>query len=69
MDLYEPTINALNSIDKHVSKGGYIIFDEGLKKDWSEGKAIKKFYNLNKKKYKMIKINKFYQPDLMLRKL
>ena len=69
MDLYEPTMNALNSIDKHVSKGGYIIFDEGLKKDWSEGKAIKKFYNLNKKKYKMIKINKFYQPDLMLRKL
>ena len=69
MDLYEPTINALNSIEKHVSKGGYIIFDEGLKKDWSEGKAIKKFYNLNKKKYKMIKINKFYQPDLMLRKL
>ena len=69
MDLYEPTMNALNSIDKHVSKGGYIIFDEGLKKDWSEGKAIKKFYNLNKKKYKMIKIDKFYQPDLMLRKL
>ena len=50
-------------------KGGYIIFDEGLKKDWSEGKAIKKFYNLNKKKYKIIKIDKFYQPDLMLKKL
>ena len=43
MDLYEPTMNALNSIHNHVSKGGYIIFDEGLKKDWSEGKAIKKF--------------------------
>lgn len=69
MDLYEPTMNALNSIHNHVSKGGYIIFDEGLKKDWSEGKAIKKFYNLNKKKYKIIKIDKFYQPDLMLKKL
>ena len=69
MDLYDPTMNALNSIHNHVSKGGYIIFDEGLKKDWSEGKAIKKFYNLNKKKYKIIKIDKFYQPDLMLKKL
>ena len=69
MDLYEPTIKALNSIDSHVSKGGYIIFDEGLKKDWSEGKAIKHFYNLNKNKYEIIKIDKFYQPDLMLRKL
>lgn len=69
MDLYDPTMNALNSIHNHVSKGGYIIFDEGLKKDWSEGKAIKKFYNLNKKKFKIIKIDKFYQPDLMLKKL
>tara|TARA_Y100000992_G_C21197441_1_gene458658 strand:+ start:129 stop:812 length:684 start_codon:yes stop_codon:yes gene_type:complete len=69
MDLYEPTMSALNSIDNHVSKGGYIIFDEGLKKDWSEGRAIQRFYNLNKKKYKIIKIDKFYQPDLMLKKL
>jgi hypothetical protein len=69
MDLYEPTINALYSIDSHISKGGYIVFDEGLKKNWSEGRAIKKFYSLNKKKYKIMKIDKIYQPDLVLKKL
>ena len=41
MDLYEPTINALNSIDKHVSKGGYIIFDEGLKRIGQKVKQLK----------------------------
>ena len=69
MDLYTPTLKALNSLDDHISKGGYMIFDEGLKKNWSEGKAIKKFYLLNKKRYKLIKIDNFYQPDILLKKI
>ena len=69
MDLYDPTLKALNALDDHITKGGYLIFDEGLKRDWSEGKAIKKFYKKNKKKYKKIKIDSFYQPDILLKKI
>ena len=32
MDLYEPTLKALNVLNQHISKDGYIVFDEGLKK-------------------------------------
>ena len=69
MDLYEPTLKALNLLDNHMSIGGYFVFDEGLKKKWSEGEAMKKFYNINKKKYKMIKIDSLYQPDILLKKI
>ena len=69
MDLYEPTLKALNVLNQHISKDGYIVFDEGLKKNWSEGLAIKEFYKLNSKKYKIIKIDNFYQPDIILKKL
>ena len=43
MDLYLPTIKALNAIDNNISKGGYIVFDQGAKKLWSERIAIKEF--------------------------
>ena len=63
------TLKSLNLLDNHMSKGGYIVFDEASKKKWSEGKAMKKFYNINKKKNKMIKIDSFYQPDILLKKI
>lgn len=68
MDLYEPTIKALQAIDINVVKGGYIVFDQGNKKLWSEKKAIKDFLKFNKK-YIYISIDKDRQPDVILKKI
>jgi hypothetical protein len=67
MDLYIPTIKALKAIDGNIVKGGYIVFDQGNKKLWSENKAIKDFLNENKK-YRYITINRTRQPDVILKK-
>ncbi len=68
MDLYEPTIRALETIDENISVGGLIVFDEGHKKLWSERFAIQDFLKKNKK-YKKIYIDKNRQPDVMLKKI
>ena len=68
MDLYMPTIKALQAIEENVVKGGYIVFDQGNKRLWSEKKAIKDFLNKNKK-YKYISLNKNRQPDVILKKI
>jgi hypothetical protein len=68
MDLYEPTLRALEAIDKNISVGGLIVFDEGHKKLWSERFAIQDFLKKNKK-YKKIYIDKNRQPDVMLKKI
>ena len=68
MDLYLPTLKGLESIDKNMSKGAYIVFDEGYKKLWSERIAIKEFLKKNKK-YKWILIDKKKQPDVILKKI
>ena len=68
MDLYLPTIKAMRAIDKNIIKGGYIVFDEGDKKLWSEKEAIKDFLKENKK-YKYISIDKNRQPDVILKKI
>tara|TARA_Y100000310_G_C20560918_1_gene753022 strand:- start:429 stop:1106 length:678 start_codon:yes stop_codon:yes gene_type:complete len=68
MDLYLPTLVALRAIDKSMSKGGYIVFDQGNKKLWAEKRAIKDFLKENKR-YKKISINSYYQPDIILKKV
>lgn len=68
MDLYLPTIKALNAIDNNISKGGYIVFDQGTKKLWSERIAIKEFLKDNRK-YLKIKIDNKRQPDIILKKI
>ena len=70
MDLYLPTLKGLQAIDKNMSKGGFIVLDEGRKKNWAERKAIKDFLKKNKK-YRSILIdkNKKRQPDLILKKI
>ena len=69
MDLYLPTLQGLRSIDNNIVKGGYIVFDEGDKKLWSEKLAIKDFLKENKK-YKYISIdNGSRQPDVILKKI
>jgi len=67
MDLYLPTLKALEAIDGNMSKGSYIVFDQGHKKLWSERKAIDEFLKKNKKYTKII-IDKMRQPDVILKK-
>lgn len=71
MDLYEPTLIALQAIDKNIKKGGIIVFDEGYKKTWNgEKRAIEDFLKKNKKyKYVLINKNKNRQPDVYLKKI
>ena len=68
MDLYLPTLLALEAIEKSISVGGYIVFDEGNKKLWSEKLAINDFLKRNKN-YKKIAIDKVRQPDVVLKKI
>lgn len=68
MDLYQPTVCALEAIDKNISVGGLIVFDEGYKKLWSAKLAIKDFLK-TKKNYKKILIDKTRQPDIILKKI
>ena len=68
MDLYLPTLKALKSIDNNMSKGSFMVFDEGHKKLWSEKKAISEFLK-NNKRYKKIIIDKDRQPDVILEKI
>jgi len=68
MDLYLPTLRALEAIDQNMSVGAYIVFDEGDKKLWSEKLAIKDFLKRNKN-YKKIALDKIRQPDVVLKKI
>ena len=66
-DLYEETLKILKFIDHKMTKGGIIAFDEALRNTKKgEAKALKEFYQTRKKKYKLIKRLKFYQPDILL---
>ncbi len=66
-NIYQPVKNILDNLDKKLSKGGIIAFDEALKNKLSgEGKALNEFYKKNRKKYKIVKLKKNYQPDIYL---
>ena len=68
-NIYEPVKVILKLIDKKLSKGGIIAFDEGLNNSKSgEGRALHEFFEKNKKKYKIVKLLKSYQPDVLLKK-
>ena len=70
VDLYEPTKAILNFINNKISKNGLIVFDEGNKKNWpGERKALVEFYKENKNKYELIRLNKNYSPDVILKKI
>ena len=70
MDLYEPTIKGLEAINKNMTVGSFIVFDEGHKKLWSEKLAIKEFIKRHKN-FKKIVIDKQVgrQPDVILKKI
>ena len=68
MDLYLPTIKALEAIKKNINIGGIIVFDQGYKKLFAEKKAINEFIKKNKN-FKKIIIDKKRQPDVILKKI
>jgi len=69
LDLYLPTLKALNSINKNMSVGSFIVFDQGSKKLWAERKAINEFIKKNKNYKKIYIYNKKRQPDIILKKI
>jgi len=69
LDLYLPTLRALNSINKNMSIGSYLVFDQGCKKLWAERKAINEFIIQNKNYKKIYIDNKKRQPDIILKKI
>ena len=68
MDLYLPTKNSLNTISKNIVKNGIIVFDQANKNFWGEKKAAKEFL-ANNENYKVIFKEKYYQPDLVIKKI
>lgn len=69
-DIYKTTAHIFKLLNKKLSVGGIIAFDEANNnKKSGEGKALREFYLENKKKYKKIVLKKFYQPDVYLKKI
>lgn len=69
-DIYNVTKNILETLKDKITKNGLIVFDEGnFNVRRGEGKAAKEFFDNNKKKFKRIKLKKFYQPDLIFKKI
>jgi len=69
-DIYETTKIILENLSSKLSKGGIIVFDEGNQKNFSgETKAMREFYEKNKKYYKRILLKRGYQPDIYLEKV
>lgn len=66
-NVYKVVEKILNETNNKISSGGIIAFDEARNKfNKDEGRAMMKFYNKNKKIYKLIKLNPNYQPDAIL---
>ncbi len=69
-NVFKPVEKILSLLGNKISKNGYIAFDEGLNnKKSGEGKALNEFYKKNKKKFKLIKLKKNYQPDVLLKRI
>ena len=69
-NVYKPVKKILDLLGNKLSKNGYIAFDEGLNnKKSGEGKALYEYYNKNKKRFKLIKLKRNYQPDVLLKKI
>lgn len=68
-DIYETTSKILSLLSPKLNKGGIVIFDEANFDRGGEGKAANEFFKQNKKKYKKILLQKYYQPDYVLKKI
>jgi|TARA_B100001093_G_scaffold520510_1_gene617185 hypothetical protein len=68
-DIYETTKLILDELHSKISKGGYIVFDEGnQRRGTGESLAMENFYSKNKNKFKKIYLKEGYQPDVILQK-
>lgn len=65
MDIYEPTIAALNAFHRRIVPEGVIIFDEYAYQSWSESNAADEFLNLYGHAYEVRKFP-FKAPTMML---
>ena len=66
-NVYEPVIKILETFDNKILKGGIIAFDEAQNsQNKDENRAMTEFLCHRKKKYKLIKLKKNYQPDAIL---
>ena len=66
-NVYKVVEKILEEMNHKIPKGGIIAFDEArnsFNKD--EGKAMMSFYNKNKNKFKLVRLNSNYQPDALL---
>lgn len=69
-DLFEPTSIALKYVDKVLSKGGLIIFDQANDPNWpGETIAYNNFIEQTKNKYQLISNSFSRQPSLILKKI
>ena len=68
-DLYEPTNEALKLIDKAISVGGVIVFDEAGTKEWpGETIAMKEYLASTSHKFEMLSNPISKQPTIALRR-
>jgi hypothetical protein len=66
-DLYEPTKLALQFIDRNISVGGVIVFDEACTPEWpGETLAMKQFLGKSSNKYRMLSNAVSKQPTVAL---
>ena len=66
-NVYDPVKKILETFDKKISEGGIIAFDEAQNsKNKDENRAMMQFLKKNKKKYKLVKLKRNYQPDAIL---
>lgn len=69
-DLYEPTKAALKLIEKSISVGGIIVFDEAGTPEWpGETVAMKEFLAESKHTFEMLSNDLSRQPTIALKRL
>ena len=69
LDLYKPTMKILEIIEKHISKNALLIFDQANTAVWKGEKLAVNNFLKKYKNYKILKKIKFYQPDVVIKKL
>jgi hypothetical protein len=67
MDLYEPTIEALNQFHPRLAKGGILVFDEwNTEKFPGETLAVREFLDVHGDCYRTEQVQHTRQPSLTL---
>lgn len=69
LDLYKPTMKILEIIEKHISKNALLVFDQANTAVWKGEKLAVNNFLKKYKNYKILKKIKFYQPDVVIKKL